>query len=188
MNNTELLKALRRQHVMCAGFESDDLATDREAALDYYHMRPNGTEIAGRSTVVSGDVSASVESNLAAMMEAFSSPNLAAFDPMGSEDVDQAQLESDAVVDFVMRQAAGRWQLAQAIKETLQTSQRLDEGLLRRGTHGEGRGILAASLPRRCYRSRSGRVSSARFSRTTPTTGISRSAVSTCRSASASRA
>ena len=53
--------------------------------------------IVGSSSVVSGDVSASVESNLAAMMEAFSSPNLASFDPMGPEDVDQAQLESDAV-------------------------------------------------------------------------------------------
>lgn len=118
MTNDELLGALKRQHVQCAGFESDDLSTDRQTALDYYHQRPNGTEIVGRSTVVSGDVSASVESNLAAMMEAFSSPNVAAFDPVYG-DVDAAQLESDAVVDYVMRQGNGRWQLAQAIKETL---------------------------------------------------------------------
>lgn len=119
MSNEELLKALRQQHVACAGFESDDLATDRERALDYYHQRPNGTEVVGRSTVVSGDVSASIESNLSAMMEAYSSPNIASFDALGADDVDQSQLESDAVVDFVMRQSGGRWQLAQAVKETL---------------------------------------------------------------------
>jgi len=119
VTNAELLASLRSQLIQCAGFESDDLATDRKHAFDYYFQRPNGTEVQGRSTVVSGDVSAVVEANLAAMMEAFSSPNIARFDAVGPEDEDQAALESDAVVDFVMRRNNGRWQLAQAIKDTL---------------------------------------------------------------------
>lgn len=150
MTNTELLQALRRQHVMCAGFETDDLATDRERALDYYHQRPNGTEVEGRSTVVSGDVSASVESNLAAMMEAFSSPNLASFDPLGPEDVDQAQLESDAVVDVVMRQSGGRWQLAQAVKETLRLRNGWTKAFVeedRRAKIEEFRGVAPEAVP-----------------------------------------
>src|SRR5690606_28761813 len=82
-------------------------------------MRPNGTEVPGRSTVVSGDVSAVVEANLASSLEAFSSANLAEFDALGPDDEDQAALESDAVVDFVMRRNNGRWQLAQAVKDIL---------------------------------------------------------------------
>lgn len=117
-SNAELLAALRRMHVMCAGFESDELSRDRVAALNYYYMRPNGTEVEGRSQAVTGDISASVEANLASMMEAFSGPNLASFDPFDSADVEQAQLESDAVVSQVMRRG-GAWQLAQAIKNTL---------------------------------------------------------------------
>lgn len=119
MTNIELLQHLRSQLIQCAGFESDELATDRKHALDYYMMRPNGTEVPGRSTVVSGDVSAVVEANLASSLEAFSSANLAEFDALGPEDEDQAALESDAVVDFVMRRNNGRWQLAQAVKDIL---------------------------------------------------------------------
>ena len=119
MTNIELLQHLRAQLIQCAGFESDDLATDRKHALDYYMMRPNGTEVPGRSTAVSGDVSAMVEANLASSLEAFSSPNIAEFDALGPDDEHQASLESDAVVDFVMRRNNGRWQLAQAIKDTL---------------------------------------------------------------------
>lgn len=119
MTNGELLQHIRRQLTQCAGFESDDLSIDRERALDYYLMRPNGTEVAGRSTAVSGDVSAMVDSSLAAMMEAFSDEHIVELDSLGPEDEDQAQLESDALSYYVMSQAGGRWQLAQAIKEVL---------------------------------------------------------------------
>ena len=119
MTHSELLAKLRAQLVMCAGFENDELTTDRTHALDYYHMRPNGTEVDGRSTAVSGDISAMVESNLAAMMEAFSSARVVEFDSLDAGDEEQAQLESDAVCYFVMGQQNGSWQLAQAIKDTL---------------------------------------------------------------------
>lgn len=120
MTDAELLEKLRSQLHRAAGYESDELATDRERAMDYYLMRPNGTEVTGRSSAVSGDVSAMVESNLAAMMEAFGDKHIARFDAAGPEDEDQAALESDAVTYMVMCDAGGRWHLAQAIKETLQ--------------------------------------------------------------------
>lgn len=120
MTNAELLANLKRALTRCAGFENDELATDRERSLDYYHMRPNGTEVLGRSTYVAGDISAATESNLAAMLEAFSHKRVIEFDPLDANDEDQAQRESDAVVHFVMGENNGRWQLAQAIKETLQ--------------------------------------------------------------------
>src|SRR5262245_29319531 len=120
MRNDELLPKLRAQLVRCAGFENDELTTDRANAIDYYHMRANGTEVEGRATAVSGDVSAMVESNLAAMLEAFSSQRVVEFDPLDALDEDQAQLESDAACYFVMGQQNGAWHLAQAIKDTLQ--------------------------------------------------------------------
>jgi hypothetical protein len=119
VDNAELLPKLRAQLVRCAGFENDELTTDRAHALDYYHMRPNGTEVEGRATAVSGDLSAMIESNLAAMMEAFSSSRVVEFDPLDAADEEQAQLESDAVCYFVMGQQNGAWHLAQAIKDTL---------------------------------------------------------------------
>lgn len=119
MTEAEILAALKRQLTQCAGFSDDELAKDRQAALDYYHQRPNGTEVAGRSQAVSGDVSAMVESNLAAMMEAFSSSRVVEFDSVDASDETQAQLESDVCAFFVMKKNNGRWQLGQAIKETL---------------------------------------------------------------------
>jgi hypothetical protein len=119
MNNTELLAALRKQMNSLAGVDNDEIASDRQAAQDYYFMRPNGTEIDGRSTSVSGDVSAMVEANLAAIMEAFGEKRIVEFDSLDGEDEDQAQLESDAVAYYVMGKNNGRWQLAQAIKEIL---------------------------------------------------------------------
>lgn len=119
MTEDEILGALKRQLTQCAGFSDDELAKDREKALDYYHQRPNGTEVDGRNQAVSGDVSAMVESNLAAMMEAFSSSRVVEFDSVDAGDENQAQLESDACTFFVMKKNNGRWQLGQAIKETL---------------------------------------------------------------------
>lgn len=119
MKNDELVQRLKAQLNDCAGFDGDEIADDRRTALDYYFQRPNGTEIPGRATVVSGDVSAMVEANLASMMEAFGSDSLIDFDAFGPEDEDQAQLEADTVQHFVMKENAGRWQLSQAIKDTL---------------------------------------------------------------------
>jgi hypothetical protein len=119
MTDTEILQAIKRQLLECAGWDGDELATDREKALDYYHQRPNGTEVEGRSQAVSGDVSAMVESNLAAMMQSFSSSRIVEFDSLSADDESQAQLESDACAFFVMKKNNGRWQLGQAIKETL---------------------------------------------------------------------
>src|SRR5690554_3607763 len=108
MTNTDLAKALKDQLSRCAGWEEDAVRADQRRALDYYYMRPNGTEVAGRAQVVSGDFSAMVESNLASMTEAFSDDQLVEIDALGSGDVEQAQLEADALSHFVMKQQSGR--------------------------------------------------------------------------------
>jgi len=119
MTQDELLTAVKHRLTLCDGYEGDTIASDRKKALDYYFQRPRGDELPGRSQVISGDVSAMVEASLAQMLDAFSSDHIAEFEPLGPEDEDQAQLESDAVQYFVMSRANGFIELAQAIKDAL---------------------------------------------------------------------
>lgn len=119
MAEDTLIQKIKEQLLLCHGFDGDEVAQAREKALDYYFQRPRGDEVAGRSAVVSGDVSAMVEANLAQMLDAFSSDNIVEFEPSGLEDEDQAQLESSAVQHFVMSRNNGFLQLAQAIKDAL---------------------------------------------------------------------
>lgn len=119
MKDDELVTAVKQQLQRCAGFEGDTISADREKALNYYFQRARGDEVPGRSQVVSGDVSAMVEANLAQMLDAFSSDRIAEFDPFGVEDEDQAQLESDTVQYFVMSKSNGFLELAQGIKDAL---------------------------------------------------------------------
>jgi hypothetical protein len=115
----DILTLVKQQLRNCAGWENDEISRDRKTALDYYHRRPRGDEVTGRSTVVSGDVSASVEADSAQMLDAFSSDHIVEFDALDAEDELQAQLETDAVVQFVMKKNNGFLQLAAAIKECL---------------------------------------------------------------------
>jgi hypothetical protein len=120
-SNTEavLIRGLQTQLFHCSGFDGDQISKDRETALDYYFQRARGDEIEGRAQVVSGDVSAMVEATVAQMMEAFSSDRICEFDPLDSDDEDQAQLESDAVQYYVMKRENGFLQMTMAIKEAL---------------------------------------------------------------------
>lgn len=120
MNDLETLaQKLKNQLHHCEGFDGDEVSQARSKALDYYFQRARGDEIAGRSAVVSGDVSAMVEATLAQMMESFSSGRVCDFDPMDAEDETQAQLESEAVSYFVMGRENGFLELLSAIKEAL---------------------------------------------------------------------
>ena len=119
MTDAELLQAIKAQLHLCAGWSGDHIARDRVDALNYYLQRPRGDEIPGRSHVVSGDLSAMCEANLAQMLDAFTSDNIVEFHPFGQDDEDQAQLESDTVTYFVMSKQNGFRELAIAIKDAL---------------------------------------------------------------------
>lgn len=112
---TEINLRLRQ----CAGFGNDVFQKARVDALKYYHQRKRGDEIEGRSGVVAGDVSASVEANLAQMMDAYTTDNVVEFDPIDADDEEAAQLETDAVVYFVMSRQNGFLHLLAACKDAL---------------------------------------------------------------------
>lgn len=115
----DLVQRLKNQLLACHGYDGDEISKAREQALNYYFQRARGDEVVGRSAVVSGDVSAMVEATLAQMVEAFSSSRICEFEPLGDDDEDQAQLESDAVQWFVMGRENGFLELVAAIKEAL---------------------------------------------------------------------
>jgi hypothetical protein len=100
------------------GYEGSELAKSRTAAWDYYLQRPRGDEVEGRSPVVSGDVSAMVESTLSQVSEALSTDRLAEFEGTNDADDIQAQLEGAAVSSLVM-QGKGWFRLTSAVKNAL---------------------------------------------------------------------
>lgn len=116
---TDQAQQLKQQLQNCNGFDGDTISKGREEALNYYFQRPRGDEVAGRSDVVSGDVSAMVDATVAQMLDAFSSERICDFDPMDLGDESQAQLESEAVQYFVMGRENGLLELVSAIKEAL---------------------------------------------------------------------
>lgn len=116
MTNDQLIELLRKQLQNCAGWTADSIQNARVDALNYYFQRPRGDEVPGRSTVVAGDVSASVEANLAQKTDAFSSANIIEFDALGPEDEYQSKLESDTTIHFVMKQQNGFIEFQSAIK------------------------------------------------------------------------
>lgn len=101
-----------------AGFD-DEISSAQKQALDYYFMRPRGDEVAGRSQVVSGDLSAMTEANLAQMLDSFTGDRICEFDGEDSEDETQAQLESDAVASVIMDQNNGFLIFVESIKDAL---------------------------------------------------------------------
>lgn len=100
------------------GYEGSELAQSRVDAWNYYLQRPRGDEVEGRSPVVTGDVSAMVESCLSQVTEALSTDNLAEFEAFSDPDEFQAKMESATVSRSIMR-GKGWFRLATAVKNAL---------------------------------------------------------------------
>ena len=113
------LQRIRSLLMSCAGWDGDEVASDRERAMNYYLQRPRGDEIVGRSNAVDGSLSSMVEANLAQMMDSFTNDNIAEFPATGPGDDDQAALESATVVSMVMEDNNGYQELGAAIKDHL---------------------------------------------------------------------
>lgn len=103
----------------CVGFQGDALETDRKQAYDYYFQRPRGDEVKGRSTIVSGDLSAMVEGNLAQMVEPLTGARIAEFSAYDQLDYEQAALESDCVNEMLFARENGFIETTAAIKDAL---------------------------------------------------------------------
>jgi len=116
----KLSQDLKRMLVHCIGFEGDELAQSRKDSYDYYFQRPRGDEVVGRSSIVTGDLSAMTEGNLALMVEPLLDKRIAEFCSYDAEDEEQANLESDCVQQMLFKRQNGFIELTSAIKDALQ--------------------------------------------------------------------
>ena len=115
------LKSIIDAHAEDAlGVENGELTQERAYALDRYHGRPYGNEVEGRSQVVSKDLSEAVDWAMPAIMRIFTQGGtVAEFDPVGPEDEQQAEIETDYVNQVIMKDNQGWVVLHDAIKDTL---------------------------------------------------------------------
>ena len=108
MNREELLSIIRAERDNSLGVDSGELTNERAASLDHYHGRPYGDEQEGRSQVVSRDLSETIDWAMPAIMRIFvQSGEIAEFLPVGAEDEDQAEQESDYVNHVIMKDNSG---------------------------------------------------------------------------------
>lgn len=114
------LKSIIDSHAEDAlGVENGELTAERAYALDRYHGRPYGNEVEGRSQIVSKDLSEAVDWAMPAVMRIFvQGGTVCEFDPVGPEDEQQAEIETDYVNQVVMKDNPGWIVLHDAIKDT----------------------------------------------------------------------
>lgn len=97
-----LVAAIEHQERLASG--SGTLAEERTDALDRYYGRPYGDEMEGRSSVVMRDVADTIEWIKPSLMKVFcSGDEVVRFDPVGPEDEQQAEQETD-YVNHVLQQ------------------------------------------------------------------------------------
>jgi hypothetical protein len=96
LNDNEILAIVGQEVFDARGFDSDELGANREAALNYYQGKPRGDEVEGHSEVQSLDVADHVNATMAQLAPMLKATQVV-FKPMGPDDEDQAQAESDVV-------------------------------------------------------------------------------------------
>jgi len=116
----ELLSVIASYEKQGIGGDTGALATERAEALDRYFGRAYGNEQEGHSAVVSKDISDAVDWIMPSLLRVFlSSDDIVRFDPVGPEDADQAEQESDYVNHVIMKDNNGFCVLHDWFKDAL---------------------------------------------------------------------
>jgi len=104
----ELLSIISAHEKTAIGGDTGELASDRKDALDRYYGRLYGNEMDGRSKVISKDISDAVDWIMPSLMRIYvASDEVVRFDPVGPEDMEQAEQESDYVNHVIMKDNNG---------------------------------------------------------------------------------
>ncbi|KRQ11926.1 hypothetical protein AOQ73_05825 [Bradyrhizobium pachyrhizi] len=115
------LLAAERTNALAA-MSAAQLMDERSRAMDYYlgQMDQDMPVPAGRSKAVSTDVSDTIEGLMPSLMDIFAgSDEVVRFDPVGPEDEEAAQQETDYVNHVFMQQNPGFMTLYAFIKDSL---------------------------------------------------------------------
>lgn len=120
LSDAELLAAIDAAEQMALGPTSSEIASDRADAIDRYLGKAYGDEQAGRSQVVSRDVSDVVEGVCANVLKPFvAGDQVVEFNPHGPEDEEQAEQETDYVNFIALERNNGFLVLTAAVKDAL---------------------------------------------------------------------
>lgn len=88
--------------------DSSEIAANRARAIDYYHGRPFGNEVEGRSSVVLTDVADTIEWIMPSLMRMFTGGDtVAEYEPQSEEDVEAAKQATEALNIVFMREHDG---------------------------------------------------------------------------------
>lgn len=98
MSDDELIAEVEARIADADSFMGDALTKERDKALKYYRRDPFGDEVAGRSTVVTGDVAQHIDTIMPSLMRIFSGGDeVVRFEPQGPEDEEGAKQATDYV-------------------------------------------------------------------------------------------
>lgn len=120
LTDEQILAAIDAAEAVSFGPKSSEIASDRADALDRYMGKAYGDEQAGRSQVVSRDISDVVEGVTANVLKPFvGGDRVVMFNPRGPEDEEAAQQETDYINFVVMERNNGFVVLNSGIKDAL---------------------------------------------------------------------
>lgn len=123
MNSSDLAARLSSQRASAIASQSaSDIPNQRADAIDYYmgDMSRDMPTTEGRSSAVSSDVADTIEGMMPSLMEIFAgSDEVVQFEPVGPEDVQAAEQETDYVNHVFMQENDGFLVLYSFIKDTL---------------------------------------------------------------------
>ncbi len=123
LDNEELLKQIKQlDGETIGGASEDDIAKQIATSLKYYYGEKFGNEKLGESSVILRIVQDVIESLMPEFMEIFAGgEKVIEFRPEGTNDIEQAKLESDFVNDFFLNddEVQGYLVLYDYIKDTL---------------------------------------------------------------------
>jgi hypothetical protein len=120
MTEEELIRYLDAEADASYAEDSSNVARDRNRAERDYLRLPYGTEVDGRSQVVSSDVFDAVEGMLPDLLDVFiASDKAVVFDPVSAEDEESAQQVTDACNHVFYKQNNGFLILYSAAKDAL---------------------------------------------------------------------
>lgn len=123
MRDEDVLSAIDAAEAQAIGVNQTTIATDRADALARYLGKPYGGDMAappGRSSVTSRDVADVVEGVLANVIKPFvSGEEVVQFDPLGPDDEERAQQETDYVNFIALQRNNGFLVLNAAMKDAL---------------------------------------------------------------------
>jgi hypothetical protein len=97
----------------------DGLTKNAISALAYYFGEAPAPVGTFNSGVISTDIADMIDANLASLLPAFETENVVYFEPQDESDIEQAQIESDAVNHFIRNENQGYVLFQTAFKDAL---------------------------------------------------------------------